>query len=686
MKRRSGLLISTIVLVSLLGMTNPFKETRDLPPFYKAWLEEDVVYIITKKEREVFRQLNSNQERDLFIEAFWKQRDPTPGTRRNEFKDEHSRRIEYANKMFGHGTSKPGWKTDRGKIYIILGKPSTSESYGALEHNLVPLEVWFYQGNFGPGIPASFYMVFFKEWGIGDYILYSPVRHGPQKLLETFDVNPNKALSILRQVNPELANVARSLIPGQTAPLDARTALPSEVLLNSINVLPQKRIDDHYADKLLKYRSLIEVDHSVLYVENDALVKVIQDEAGFFVVHYAVEPRRLSIEKYEDNYSANLEVFGKITSLEGKTIYQFEKQISLDFDEEEVAAMQSKLFSFQDSFPLIPGDFRFDLLMKNTVSREFSSLEKDIQIPQPSDAPEISSIILSRDIERIVSPGKALRPFQLGPVRASPSATNAFFPGDDLNICFKLYGLTEELEQNGFLDFLIVREDQQVHSFRKPIKEYEATEACVDVIPLTEFSPGHYRLEVSLHNESQKEIGRSIENFAIVPLASLPGYWSVSEVMPQRDDPYYAFTLGSQMHNQGETKKAVLLLEMAYSQRQTSFEFAVTLAEAYYSLGEYIKVQELMSRFLEKAKEEPAVFHLLANSCQEAGNYGRAIYYFKKYLTQFGSHIVILNALGDCFLKTGQPEEALAAWEKSLEMDSGQDEIRRKIASLKEKK
>lgn len=667
-------------------MATPISGKKDLPSIYEKWLDEVVVYIITQREKEVFLQLGSNQERDLFIEAFWKQRDPTPGTLRNEFKEEHSRRMRYAEKTFGRSSSNPGWKTDRGKIYIILGKPATSESYGALEHNLVPLEVWFYQGDFGPGIPASFYIVFFKEWGIGDYILYSPVRHGPQKLLETFDVNPNKALNILRQVNPELANVARSLIPGQSAPLDARTAIPSEILLNSINVLPQKRIDDHYADKLLKYRSIIEVDHSVLYVENDALVKAIQDEAGFFVVHYALEPRRLSIEKYEGKYSAHLEIYGQVSDLKGKTIYQFQKDVSLDFDEEQVAAMKSKLFSFQDAFPLIPGDFRFDLLMKNTISKEFSSLERKISIPQSADKPELSPIIVSRALEKNAFPEKTPRPFQFGTVRTSPSATNTFAPGDSVYACFKLYGLTEELQQTGFFEFLIFKEDQQVHSSRKALSDYTDTETFIEAIPLADFGPGHYRLEIFLRDKSQKATGKSVETFVITPVASLPSYWSVAEALPQADDPYYAFTLGTQMLKQGGLEKAILLLEMAYSRRPTSFKYALALADTYFALGDYLKVQELMSLFLEKAKDEPAVFQLLGKSCFEAGNYGRAIYYLKKYLTQFGSNITILNTLGDCFAKTGQNEDALSAWEKSLELEANQDEIRTKISSLKEKK
>ena len=111
-----------------LGST-PVK-IQDLPPKYRSWLSEEVVYIITEKEKSAFLQLESDRERDLFIGAFWRQRDPAPETPENEFQVEHYRRIHDANKSFGRGTSKPGWKTDRGRISIILGKPGSVTSYG----------------------------------------------------------------------------------------------------------------------------------------------------------------------------------------------------------------------------------------------------------------------------------------------------------------------------------------------------------------------------------------------------------------------------------------------------------------------------------------------------------------------------------------------------------------------------
>ena len=135
------------ILVMSTGFLSAKKEeSSNLPPLYKKWLEEEVVYIITPKEKKVFLQLTSDRERDLFIQAFWKKRDPNSLTEINEFKDEHYKRIEYANHNFGHISALPGWKTDRGRIYIILGPPKNIEQYDSV-NNVNPVEIWFYQEN-----------------------------------------------------------------------------------------------------------------------------------------------------------------------------------------------------------------------------------------------------------------------------------------------------------------------------------------------------------------------------------------------------------------------------------------------------------------------------------------------------------------------------------------------------------
>ena len=144
---------------------------------YKKWLDEDVRWIITDEERTAFKQLSNDEERDQFIEAFWQRRDPTPDTIENEFKEEHYRRMAYANEHFAAGI--PGWKTDRGRIYIMYGPADEIESHpsggsyerpmeeGGGETSTYPFEDWRYR--YLEGIGQEVIIEFVDTCMCGDY-------------------------------------------------------------------------------------------------------------------------------------------------------------------------------------------------------------------------------------------------------------------------------------------------------------------------------------------------------------------------------------------------------------------------------------------------------------------------------------------------------------------------------------
>jgi len=153
-----------------------------------------------RRKKTVFLQLANDREREMFITAFWKARDKDTNTPENEFKDEHYRRIDYANKNFGRGLKAGGWRSDMGRIYITLGEPKTIERYEN-ENDVYPMIIWFYQGLTSEGLPNAFNVVFFKKDNAGDYILYSPIRDGPQKLMPFYHgdmTNPVQAWGELR--------------------------------------------------------------------------------------------------------------------------------------------------------------------------------------------------------------------------------------------------------------------------------------------------------------------------------------------------------------------------------------------------------------------------------------------------------------------------------------------------------
>ena len=187
-------------------------ELQSLSPEYRKWLEEEVVYIITDREREVFLSLESVEERQRMIEAFWKRRDPNRASPGNEFKEEHYRRLEYANTTFSKHTSRPGWKTEQGRMYIILGKPLERHLFDTYR-DLAHCELWYYAGDHTKGLPSFFYLLFFKRHDVGEYRLYSPQADGPLSLIrgKQDTTDSRAALDRLLEISTDLAHASRDL-------------------------------------------------------------------------------------------------------------------------------------------------------------------------------------------------------------------------------------------------------------------------------------------------------------------------------------------------------------------------------------------------------------------------------------------------------------------------------------------
>ncbi|MEE9502785.1 MAG: GWxTD domain-containing protein [Candidatus Aminicenantaceae bacterium] len=320
---RKNIVILFISLLAFpLGISSSIRSEGELPPRFKNWLEEEVNYLITPLEKEVFLQLQTDRERDLFIEAFWKQRDPTSGTQENEFKGEHYRRINYANFQFGRGVPWPGWKTGRGRIYIILGEPRGIDRYTS-ETQIYNTEVWFYQGLTQYGLPSGFNLIFFQKDGVREYVLYSPSADGPQALLTSYygdQADYIQAFQTLKKINPSLAKVSFSLIPGDSS-LYGHPSLASDMLIQNIYTVPQKELKDKYAQKFLAYKDIVEVEYSTNYIDNDSSIKILQNPPGVYFVHYVVEIMKFSLQQYQDKFSTHFKVNGNVSDSEGKIIY-----------------------------------------------------------------------------------------------------------------------------------------------------------------------------------------------------------------------------------------------------------------------------------------------------------------------------------------------------------------------------
>ncbi len=681
------------IIISLFFLFVPLlgekKSIKELPPKFKKWLKEEVIYIITPKEKDVFLQLETDRERVLFIEAFWKHRDPTPGTPWNEYKTEHYRRIAYANQRLGVGSPKPGWRTDRGRIYIILGEPMQRDSY-TTQRELRDTEIWFYQDMTKYGLPPAFNLVFYRKGMAADFELYSPNNDGPIAFfIQTPSIDPTDYISAyesLMEMNSAIAAVSLSLIPGETSLVSYRPSLASEVLLQNINFVPQKEIKDLYAKKFLKYKSIVEVEYSINYIGSDYLIQTIKDDSGVFFVHYLITPERFSVGQYENNYYSRFILNGNVTDLEGKVIYQFEKEYSLNLDEDKIKSIAQIPFQINDMFPLIPGSYIFSLLIKNTVSKEFSSFEETISIPERITRPEISSLLLCYSTKEMKSAQTIMRPFQTGQKLLFSQPKNIFISSEKMTIYFQLYGLSEELIKTGKLKYSFIKGDETIKSFSRNITEYSDSTNILEEISLSEIPAANYTLKVSIQDQSSRDLAFQSDNFAVSPVTGIPRPFIQSKALPSSNDALNDFRIGTQLFNKGKFEQASIDFEKALSKSPGEMDFAIHLAKTYIVLERYKDVESILNPFLGEENIRYEVYFYLGKSAQARRDFKKAIPHFRDAISHFGLNIYILNALGECYFNLNNIQEAKTAWEKSLEIIPDQPQIQRKLASIREKK
>lgn len=689
MKRK--LFFSILIIITAVALYGDKKQKpEDLPSVYKKWLEEEVVYIITPKEKEVFLQLQTDRERDLFMEAFWNQRDALFNRPKGESRKEHYRRLNYVNHFFGRGTPKPGWKTDRGRTYIVLGEPNDVQKFEG-KSQTYPTEVWFYQGKTDLGLPPGFNLVFYQESFTGEYRLYSPARDGPQALLTSYYGDPMDYLEAYRQLRefePDLAEVSLSLIPGEGSVYTGtgRPSLSSDLLIQRVETVPVRQIKDRYAQKFLEYKDIVEVEYSTNYIECDSSVKVVKDPSGIYFVHYAIEPERLSVDFYENKYFTTLIVNGTVSNLDDKLIYQFEKNFSLDFDEERLKSISSKPLSLRDMFPLIPGNYKLSILVKNEASKEFTSLERTLLIPGEEDGLQMTSLILGYNVKKNEEQQTGLRPFQIGDNQIYVLANRIFVRQDTLAAAFQIHGLNPSLRINGEIKFVFFKGQEEFRSIAKKISEYPDLPNILEQFSLSDFTPANYRIQVSLFMDDREVLSES-EYFDVTYAEAVVRPWIYSKVLAEVDDPVYSFIIGTQLYNSGKIAEARDRLEKAFQKNPNSIDFALNLARVYLALADYKRIEPILLPFLNQS-EPPRYesFFIMGKAYQALGEFDKSIDIFNKAISHYGLNINLLNSIGECYFQVGNTEEALAAWEKSLEINPEQPEIQRNVKLLKEKK
>ena len=336
---------------------------------YKKWLDEDVVYIITPEEKAAFKQLSNDEERDNFIEAFWQRRDPTPDTPENEFKEEHYRRIEYANEHFAAGI--PGWKTDRGRMYIKWGPPDEITSHpsggmyerpqdeGGGETTTYPFEDWRYR--YLEGVGQEVIMEFVDTCMCGDYhYTMDPGEKDAMAHVPGAGESDLEAMGLTQRTD---RGTASGLNTGPTG-LD-----PAATQTKEFDVLEQYAKLN--APPPIKFKDLEEEAVSHKFIVNlmpfdvrADFVKVTSDTV-LVPITVQIKDRDITFVNKEGVERGTVNIFMRITTLSGRVAQTDETPVQADIPAELLAKMAENSQVYSNAFPLRPGRYKVDIVVKD---------------------------------------------------------------------------------------------------------------------------------------------------------------------------------------------------------------------------------------------------------------------------------------------------------------------------------
>jgi GWxTD domain-containing protein len=498
------------------------KTLKELDTPYKTWLNEDVVYIISPEERQSFLQLETNEEREQFIEAFWLRRSNNPDLPDNDFKEEHYRRIAYANEHFASGT--PGWRTDRGRIYIIWGKPDEIESHptggtydrpmeeGGGSTTTYAWERWRYR--YLEGIQENVELEFVDPSGSGEYHLTMD----PSEKDALLHV-PGAGLSLMESMGMSSKADRFTRSDGTNLP---RTLGGEPASLNEFNRLElyakvQRPPEVKYKDLEAIVTSRMVRDQLKFNYRTDYL-KVTSDTV-LVPVTVQIPNHQLSFKSKDGVHSAEVNIFGRVSSLTGKVVQTFEDSVAKDFPDSLFQISVKQMSIYQNALPLRPGLYRLDLVVKDVSSGNVGAVNTRLAVPRFDDEKlEASSLILADQIEHVPAKQVGTGQFVLGSSKVRPRLDADFTTADKLGIYLQVYNLkpddkTHKSDAN--FVFTVKKGDQQVMQFKESSADMKQTGDQVTIerlLPLATLTPGKYTLEVSATDKlAQTTISRTAD-------------------------------------------------------------------------------------------------------------------------------------------------------------------------------
>ena len=499
---------------------------QELKGEYKKWVDEDVRWIITDQELEAFKSLSNDEERDEFIENFWLRRNPNPDSPENEYREEHYARIAYANEHFAAG--KPGWRTDRGHIYIAYGKADSIDAHpsggeyerpveeGGGETSTFPFEVWHYR--YLEGIGDNVDIEFVDTCQCGDY--HMTIDRSEKDALKYV---PGAGLTMYEQ-------------QGQSSKADRMTHGGMEQL--GAGPLSQgeqsKQFDrlDRFAKLMappeIKFKDLesfmtsskILTGPPFLFNVRTDYVKVTNDTV-LVPVTLQIRNGDITFSNKEGVAKGVVNILGRVSNLNNKTIQTFEDTVDVEVPSELLARKRNDVSVYWKSIPLRPGLYKIEVVIKDVNNPDhIGRWERSLNVPRyDDDRLSSSSLILASQMERVPSRDIGSGNFVIGDTHLTPRVSTGvgvpvtFHRAQSLNFWMQVYnlGIDEKSKQNGatiqyqILDTTTnqpVLETQELTSKTNPNADQVTIEKS---LPLASLQPGKYQVNIKVNDGVSKQ-------------------------------------------------------------------------------------------------------------------------------------------------------------------------------------
>ena len=503
---------------------------QELKGAYKTWLEQDVTYIISDEERKAFKNLSNDEEREAFIENFWLRRNPNPDSPENEFREEHYRRIAYANEHFPAG--KPGWKTDRGHIYISFGKPDSIDSHpsggsyqrpmdeGGGETSTFPFEVWHYR--YLEGVGENVDLEFVDTCQCGDY--HFTIDRGEKDALLHV---PGMGLTQWEEMGQakkadRFKGGFENLGTGPLASSQQSKQFDRIELAAKVFAPPPVKFKD--LESAISEHKILSGPVFPFDVRTD-FVKVTENTV---LMPVTVQIRNRDITFVTKNGVATgvVNILGKVTTLTHKTVQTFEDTVSVEQPSELLEKSLDRKSIYWKALPLLPGLYRLDIAVKDVNNPDHVGVYgRGIDVPTYHDEKlATSSLILADQMSAVDSHSIGAGNCVIGNTKICPRVTpNTATPvnfkrSQDLSFWMQVYnlGIDESSKSNlATVTYQIIDTATNTVVFEKQMdsKELGAHSDQLTVektLPMAGLQPGKYKVTIKVNDTiSKQEIAQS---------------------------------------------------------------------------------------------------------------------------------------------------------------------------------